>query len=158
MINNEAGRDNPSDAGYRDANLWATINEQRQSMEKLEAMLHQLLERQPNPTTHIGNAPASTNRNDVEGVSLGRPRCGRPPKAAKHDVQSSEDDIEPSFLHLSDQGSDKDYGDFSRHDPNDQSFEEDCRDSSKKSDEDCGGSSRHHQNDQCSDEDSCDSS
>ncbi|KAK1583078.1 hypothetical protein Q3G72_020757 [Acer saccharum] len=38
----------------------------------------------------------------------------------KEHVQSSEDDIEPSFLHLSDQGSDKDYGDFSRHDPNDQ--------------------------------------
>ncbi|KAK4851681.1 hypothetical protein QYF36_017474 [Acer negundo] len=54
---------------------------------------------------------------------------------------SSEDDIEPSFLHLSDQGSDKD-----------------CRDSSRKSDEDCGGSSRHHQIDQCSDEDSSDSS
>ncbi|TXG65879.1 hypothetical protein EZV62_007154 [Acer yangbiense] len=56
------------------------------------------------------------------------------------------------------EGSDKDYGDFSRHDPNDQSFEEDYGDSSRKSDEDCGGSSRHHQNDQCSDEDSSDSS
>ncbi|KAB5568956.1 hypothetical protein DKX38_002749 [Salix brachista] len=43
--NNDGGRDNPRDAGRRDTNadLWAAIEEQRQAMARMEAMIQQLV-------------------------------------------------------------------------------------------------------------------
>ncbi|KAK4838824.1 hypothetical protein QYF36_016706 [Acer negundo] len=77
MVNDEAKKANPSDAGGRDVDIWATIDEQRQSMERLEAMLQQLLERPPNPNTPNENTSAFTNRDGVEGVALERPGGNR---------------------------------------------------------------------------------
>ncbi|KAI9180776.1 hypothetical protein LWI28_008057 [Acer negundo] len=69
------------DTGRRDADIWAAIDEQQQSMERLEAMLQQLLEWQPNP-----NAPTPANRDGVEGVAFGHPGGGRPPRAARRAI------------------------------------------------------------------------
>ena len=108
MVNNEARRVNPGDAGRRYINIWAAIDEQRQSieeqqqsMERLEAMLQQQMRWQPNPNTPTSNtnAHAPANRDGVKGVALGRPGGGRPPRAARH-VQ---------FEDFSDEDSDKDF-------------------------------------------------
>ncbi|KAI9194665.1 hypothetical protein LWI28_008052 [Acer negundo] len=58
MVNNEAERANPGDASRRDTDIWAAIYKQRQSMERLEAMLQQLLERPTNPNTPNDNTHA----------------------------------------------------------------------------------------------------
>ncbi|CAA2983101.1 Hypothetical predicted protein, partial [Olea europaea subsp. europaea] len=49
--NNDGGRVHPRDAGRRqtDAELWVAIDEQRQSIGRLEAMVQRLLEQQSNP-------------------------------------------------------------------------------------------------------------
>ncbi|KAK0582232.1 hypothetical protein LWI29_023177 [Acer saccharum] len=104
MVNNEAGRANPSDAGHRDGDVWAAIDEQRQSMERLEAMVRQLMERLPTPNTPTDQAPAPVpapaNRDRVEGLALDRPEGRRLPKAARH-VQHqdfSDEDSEEDFV------------------------------------------------------------
>ena len=104
MVNNEAGRANPSDAGHRDGDVWAAIDEQRQSMERLEAMVRQLMERLPTPNTPMDQAPAPVpapaNRVRVEGLALDRPEGRRLPRAARH-VQHqdfSDEDSEEDFV------------------------------------------------------------
>ena len=108
MVNNEAGRVNPGDAGRRDDEIWAAIDAQRQSMdelrqsmERLETMLRQ---RQPNPNTPTDNvnAPAPANRDGVEGFALGRPEGGRPRREARH----------VPFENFSDGDSEEDYAGY----------------------------------------------
>ncbi|KAK2640280.1 hypothetical protein Ddye_028075 [Dipteronia dyeriana] len=77
---------------------------QRRSMTRLEAMFQKLLEQRPNLNTYIANAPASSNRDGVEGVSLGRCGGGRLPRAAIHE----------QFKDLSDEDSDEDFEGFPR--------------------------------------------
>ena len=81
MVNNEAGRANPVDAGRRDTDVWTAIDEQRQSMERLEAMVQQLMERLPTPNTPtvpgLAPVPVPANRDGVEGFALGRPEGRR---------------------------------------------------------------------------------
>ncbi|KAK2641245.1 hypothetical protein Ddye_023008 [Dipteronia dyeriana] len=48
-------------------------------------MFQQLLEQRPNLNTPTANAPAPANRDGVEGITLGRPRGGRSPRAARHE-------------------------------------------------------------------------
>ncbi|KAK0596157.1 hypothetical protein LWI29_013294 [Acer saccharum] len=70
MVNNEAGRANPSDASHRDGDVWAAIDEQRQSMER------------------------------VEGLALDRPEGRRLPRAARHVQHQdfSDEDSEEDFV------------------------------------------------------------
>ena len=103
MVNNEAGRANPDDAGRRDAELWAAIDVQRQSMARLEAMFQQLMEqRLPNPNAPTGGVAAPANREGAEGVALGRPGGGRPRREGRN-VQ---------FENYSDEDSEEDYVDY----------------------------------------------
>ncbi|CAA3032382.1 Hypothetical predicted protein [Olea europaea subsp. europaea] len=77
--NNDGGRVHPRDAGRRetDAELWATIDEQRQSMGRLEAMVQRLLEQQPNPLSVNLLAPGEEDAN-------GRPGGRRPHRVARN--------------------------------------------------------------------------
>ncbi|KAK3205520.1 hypothetical protein Dsin_019566 [Dipteronia sinensis] len=99
MANNEAGRVNPDDAGRRDTDLWAAIDEQRQSMARLETMMQQLMVQQPNPNAHAP-APTSANIERVVGVAIGRPGGRQPPRAARHEQfeEWNDDDSEEDFV------------------------------------------------------------
>uniref|UniRef100_A0A6N2LGG3 Reverse transcriptase n=1 Tax=Salix viminalis TaxID=40686 RepID=A0A6N2LGG3_SALVM len=79
--NNEGGRANPRDTGRRDtdADLWAAIDEQRQAMARMEAMIQQLV-RGP-------LAPAN------EGVH-NRPRVEHPPRVARNRPYADDSDDE----------------------------------------------------------------
>ena len=81
--NNEGGRVNPRDAGRRDtdADLWAAIDEQRQAMARMEAMIQQLV-RGP-------LAPANEGAHN-------RPRVEPPPRVARNRpyADDSDDDSE----------------------------------------------------------------
>ena len=70
--NNDGGRDNPRDAGRRDTNadLWAAIEEQRQAMARMEAMIQQL----------VGVPLAPANRG-----ARNRQREEPPPRVARKD-------------------------------------------------------------------------
>ncbi|CAA3000752.1 Hypothetical predicted protein [Olea europaea subsp. europaea] len=63
--NNDKGRVHPRDAGRRetDAELWTVIDEQQQSMGRLEAMVQRLLEQQPNPLLVNVPAPSEEDAN-----------------------------------------------------------------------------------------------
>uniref|UniRef100_A0A6N2KSX2 Uncharacterized protein n=1 Tax=Salix viminalis TaxID=40686 RepID=A0A6N2KSX2_SALVM len=79
--NNEGGRANPHDARHRDtdADLWAAIDEQRQAMARMEAMIQQL----------VRGPLAAAN----EGAH-NHPRVEPPPRVARdrHHVVDSDDE------------------------------------------------------------------
>ncbi|CAA2981492.1 ---NA--- [Olea europaea subsp. europaea] len=66
--NNDGGRVHPRDAGRRetDAELWATIDEQWQSMGRLEAMVQRLLEQCGQPGHRSNECPARRSVNFVD--------------------------------------------------------------------------------------------
>ena len=77
--NNEGGRANPRDAGRRDtdADLWAAIDEQRQAMARMEAMIQQL----------VGGPLAPIN-----GGARNRPGVEPPPRVVRNRPYADDSD------------------------------------------------------------------